>query len=167
MLADGNPNMAGFFCRKADIDDLVTTPGLSRRLRLDHEASPFSDAGAHAVLEGPASPSIVARSGIPVRQGSMGTPPPAGYVGVPTDLANPPFTSNGLPASLDGRVMAEMRMSQPTAMTPDVTILRFRNHDGSPLTVSLGQAGASDRWVLRMQLDLNGVPRYSWEPLLP
>jgi hypothetical protein len=58
-------------------------------------------------------------------------------------------------------------MSQETAMTPDVTILRFRNHDGSPLTVSLGQYGSSSRWVLRAR-DPNDLSRgYLWEPLLP
>ncbi len=56
-----------------------------------------------------------------------------------------------------------MRMSQETAMTPDVTILRFRNHDGSPLTVSLGQAGASDRWVLRQVP--NDPDRFYWEAM--
>jgi hypothetical protein len=158
MLRSGNPNIAGFFCRKADIDDLTETSQLSRRLGLGYDGSPFTDGGMHAVLEGPANAAVVARSGIPVRQGSMGTPPSAGYVDVPSSQANLPFTSNGLSASLDGRRVAEMRMSQPTEMTPDLSTIRLKR----PITI---EAGTSDRWILR--LDASSPTNHRWEPLPP
>jgi hypothetical protein len=46
-----------------------------------------------------------------------------------------------------------------------MTVMRSNIADGSRRTISLGKAGASDRWVLR--LDDSRPSGYRWEPPPP
>jgi len=97
---------------------------------------------------------------------NQGVPRSAGHGGTGPDLDNSgyPYVGNGFTASRDGRLTPEWRMHSATPMQPDVTVINFKNTDGSPRTVSLGGAGSSDRWVLR-QGDPNIPDDVVWEPL--
>lgn len=166
MLQSGNPNLAGFFCRTMDIEDISSTPALIRRLRLDHAESIMNDNSVHAVIETIADPTIAARSGIPIRPHAMGTPTPPGYVEIPASSAIPPNTGSGLTASLDGHLMPETWISEPTAMLPEVTTMRFREPSGLPKTYPTvcpdGVTREIHTWVLRA--DATSATGFSWRP---
>lgn len=76
-----------------------------------------------------------------------------------------PYTGNGFAASLDGHLTPEWKLNNATVMEPDVTIMSFKNADGSPRVVSMGGAGESDRWVLRRVDPNDPQAGYFWEPL--
>ena len=75
-----------------------------------------------------------------------------------------PYVGNGFAASLDGHLTPEWRLSSSTMMEPDVTIMSFRNADGSPRVVSMGGAGESDRCVLRQVDPSDPQAGNYWEP---
>lgn len=75
-----------------------------------------------------------------------------------------PFVGNGFTASRDGRLTPEWSTA-PTQMSPDLTTIAFKNADGTPRVIDLGQAGSGDRWVLRLIDPDDPGAGNVWEPL--
>jgi len=163
-LGTGDASFKGFFVRAQDVAGANSAGELSRRLRTDYNRSSFFDSEPFVELETVADAGIAARAKVPMHDSVAGSPPPAGVLihGDP-----PPYTGNGFTGSLDGHLTPEFVVSRnnPATLQPGVTIMRFKNADGSPRSISLGAAGASDRWVLRAR-DPSDLSRgYFWEPL--
>lgn len=151
-ITTSNPNLSGFFARQSDLVDANNAGALIDRLRLDYHASPFTAGESYAVIETKMSASLAGQTQIPRNAGYGGS-----YEGTF------PYLGNGFAASKDGHLTPEWRMPNATPMDAEVTVISFKNADGSPQTVSLGGAGSSDRWVLRT--DPGGPTGFVWESL--
>ncbi|MBL0871367.1 MAG: hypothetical protein IBJ18_12415 [Phycisphaerales bacterium] len=129
-------------------------------MRSDYDGSPLSSNEPYAVLKTSLTAAAAGIVKIPVRELPPGADP--NRYTLQSDL--PPFTGNGFAGSLDGHLTPEWKVARFPG-PPDVTIMRFKNADGSPRQVSMAQAGASDRWVLKQNDPNNPLLGYHWEPL--
>jgi hypothetical protein len=158
-LGSGDGSLNGFFTRQADIGGMTTASDFVERLRLDYHGSPFSEGEAFAVINTKVNTSIASNARVP-KQGGFG-----GGSGDMSYADDYPYVGNGFAASRDGNLTPEWRVQNASQMPADVTVISFKNADGSPRVVTVGQAGSSDRWVLR-QVDPNDPSLgHVWETL--
>ncbi len=146
-LQNGNPNLTGFFTRKQDLADANSAGEVIARVRPEYSGSPFFEGEAFAVIE--TKGAGIANNATVPRSSGFGGDVPGEY----------PYIGNGFAASLDGHLTPEWKVNSATVMEPDVTVMSFRNADGSPQTVQIGEL-SGDKWVLRA----NGNA-FFWEPL--
>jgi hypothetical protein len=168
-LTGGDPNLTGFFMKKAHLGPVSTTDDMIGAVRLDYPGSPFDSAAPHVVIETKVSSAIQSQTRVP-KNGGFSTGHPSEYV----ENLDYPNTGNGLIASRDGRLRGELRFpkdangqSIAVPMDPEVTVMRFKNADGTPKTVtnSATNQSASD-WVLKERVPGDPSQGFVWEPLL-
>jgi hypothetical protein len=164
MILDGERFLRGFFARKIDLSGANNAEQVINRLRLDYggaQPSPLTSGEAYAILETKVNDSVSTNLGIP-RASGYATGGGAGTILRPGDY---PYTGNGFAASRDGHLTPEWAVSERSRMEPDVTIISFKNADGSPRVLSLGGAGASDRWGMKLIDPDNPAAGTVWEPV--
>ncbi|QOJ18145.1 MAG: FG-GAP repeat protein [Phycisphaeraceae bacterium] len=142
-ISDSNGQLAGFFTRKADLEGAGNAGQVIERLRLDYDGSAFTAAESYALIETRMSVSLASNTRIPRSSGYA-----TGGADERLINAAAPYTGNGLAASRDGRLAPEWHTTS-TLMEVDVTVIAFKNADGTPRVVTIGGGGSSDRWVLR------------------
>jgi len=146
-LQNGNPNLTGFFTRKQDLAGANSAGEMIARVRPEYSGSPFFEGEAFAVIE---------TKGVAIANNAT-VPRSSGFGG--SVVEEYPYVGNGFAASLDGHLTPEWKLNGATVMESDVTVMAFRNADGSPQTVQIGEL-SGDKWVLRA----NGNA-FFWEPL--
>lgn len=150
----------GSITRSSDLAGASSSAEVIDRLRLDYAGTIFTPGESYAVIQTRVNTAGAANTKIP-KTPEYATGNGNEYI-PPLDSRQYPFTGNGFTASRDGTLTPEWSMSE-TGMDPDVTIISFKNPDGSPRTVGIGGAGSSDRWILRSN---PGSPTgYIWEAL--
>jgi hypothetical protein len=170
MIQNGVPTLAGFFARSSDVFDATTTPQLINRLRLDGPPFNFQSGSPYGRIRTVANPEIVGKSRLPRHEGFGSghpkeeilpdAPYPAGY--------EYPFSGKGVPASLDGHTMPEMKIAEQQAatMSPDVTVMEFRFPDDTPYPQTITVDGvptiASDWMLIPNAASPTG---FSWAPI--
>jgi hypothetical protein len=146
-LQTDSPNIQGFFTRKHDLAGASSSDEVIDRLRLDYDGSGFSGGESFAVIESKGT-AIAGNAEIP-RSSAFGGATDRPY----------PYVGNGFAASRDGHLTPEWRMMSNTPMQPDVTVMSFKNADGSPRVIQIGSL-SGDKWVLKYNGD-----NFYWYPL--
>lgn len=159
MLRDGNPNMGGFFLTRTELGDVRTSQDAIDALRLDYPNSTFAADRPHVIIETQMTSRMKDRTAIPRSEGyANGDPLEVRYDG------EHPYTGNGMIASRDGWLRPEWRLREATEMTPDTSVMRFRNPDGTDLRVTINGVTAS-AWSLRGVVPGNPLAGFRWEAL--
>jgi len=165
-LTGGDPNLTGFFLTKGDLGDVTTSQQMIDAVRLDYPESPFSAGTPHVLIETKVSSAIQSQTRVPKNSG-FSTGDASEYV----ENLDFPNTGNGIIASKDGRLRGELRFpkdangqSIAVPMDPEVTVMRFKNPDGTPkvVTNSATNQTASD-W--KLVPDAASPSGFRWDPL--
>lgn len=162
-VADGDPNLSGFFARSSDVFDANTTSKLIDRLRLDRPGTDFLPNSPHVVVETNVNGAIQSNARIP-RSSTYSNGSSDEFI----QNLDYPYTGNGFPGSRDGHLLPEYTTAA-TAMDAGVdavgqpnTVMRFRFDDGTPYPQTINGQTASD-WMLIVDPDNPELRR--WSPL--
>lgn len=142
---------------------------IAERFRLDGNPD-FDDAqGLHAVIEFDMGATVLNNSRVPRGKGyNEPNPIDDPTNGDPPDVY--PAGGHGLGTSRDGYLLSEQKLNGPTSMPrgeingPPVTVMKLRNADGSPRTVTVnGQTGSE--WKLVNSVAGNPMSDPIWVPI--
>ncbi|MCG3129646.1 MAG: hypothetical protein FLDDKLPJ_00380 [Phycisphaerae bacterium] len=159
-LGVGDPNLTGFFGKKADLGEVTTTEQLIGAQRLDYDGSPFNAGSPHVILETQMTQNLRDSAKIPRHGGYLDGS--GNEFQIPQGSRKYPNTGNGLISSTDGRLRPESYMSTATAMPEQATFMRIRNPDGSPKVISVNGHSASE-W--KLIIDPDDPEKLKWVPV--
>ncbi|MBE7455462.1 MAG: hypothetical protein HS102_02340 [Planctomycetia bacterium] len=157
-LTTGDPNLTGFFGKKADLGNVTTTEQLIGAQRLDYDGSPFNSGSPHVILETKMTQSLSGNAKIPRHGGYLDGS--SNEFQIPQGSRKYPNTGNGLISSTDGRLRPESYMSTATGMPENVTIMKVRNADGSPRIISANGQSASEWKLVEYE-----PAKFRWDPI--
>ncbi len=122
-------------------------------------SSPFSGTAPHVLIDTRMSDALQSQTRIPRDGGHLNGHPLE--MEIPSGSSGYPNTGNGLISSKDGRLRPEWGMQQATPMPTDVTVMKFKNANGSPMLVTHPGTGqvASDWSLVGI-----GPGQYRWDP---
>jgi hypothetical protein len=159
-IGGGDPNLGGFFVTKADLGPANSSQEMIDALRLDYDGTAFSGGGPHVVIETKMTDTIQSQARIPRNSGYAN----GDGLEFVEDL-NYPNTGNGFISSKDGRLRPESRMQNPAEMPADVTVMKFKNADGTAREVEAlvdGVPTTASEW--KLVVDPLDPARRIWVP---